>query len=810
MERKTLFNDGWQFHMGELEQKPCSARSKTGMCGGAANLTNAEGGFYPLPERFWGLFGAQGKEAGNQVVHLVPELTDSWEPVSLPHDWHIRQDYINPGDTANSEADMTNVGSDSLPNGVGYYRKVFSLPAEAEGQRLFLEFEGVMHNASIWMNGFLIAQHFSGYSGFAVDISEYANYGDEGKNALLVRTDSEELEGWWSDGAGIYRDIWLTCVPMVHIARDGIFARTTLLEKDHAEVRVSAELENSGAESWSGNVCFRLYDPNGVLATQETVCADTKAFANGSAEVTFQLEQPALWDLEHPNLYRAEVELTDGASDKDSVSFGVRTVEYTQKGLLLNGQLVDLKGVCVHQDFAGVGSAMTRDILHYRLQRIKDMGGNAYRSAHHAATRALLEECDRMGILVLNEVRHFDVQAESIADLQDMIRGSRNHPCVFMYCMENEEFIECIPQGRRILKRMIALGHALDDTRAFTTATQFGRDDVDYLALTDVAGYNYDNGQAQTFLQAYPKGRVMATEDVSFLSTRGVYEDSPEHGWCDCYEGENYYFKIMRRNGIDPGTMGGAVSSLELTHTYFNNRIKTPQLGGMFLWTAFDYRGETFPWNWPAVVSSYGAMDYCGFEKDSFYYWRSLWTSEPMVHCLPGWDLAGQEGQTVRIELYSNCQEVELFVNDVSVGRKAHTLGRVTSWEVTYQPGTLRAVGYNDGVQAAEQIHRTPGEPAMLKLEPVHTGEQDVLVKVSVTDDAGLTCLRACLPVTFTAEGGTVIGVGNGDPACHESDVTNTRTTFNGLGLAIIRRNGSEPLTVTAETSGFPKAVCTL
>ncbi len=810
MLRKALFNDGWQFHMGELEQKPCPARAKTGMCGGASNLTNAEGGFYPLPERYWAIFGAQDASAGNQVYNLVPALTDKWEPVTLPHDWHIRQDYITPSAPGDTQSSMDNVGSDCLPNGVGYYRKVFSLPAEAEGQRLILEFEGVMHNAVIWMNGFLVAQHFSGYSGFTVDISEYAQYGEEGQNVLLVRTDSFELEGWWSDGAGIYRDIWLNCLPEVHIAHDGIFARTTLQENGSADVRVSAEIENSSATDWNGAVLFRLYSPADECIAQEKTDAAVKAFSQDSTEVTFHLEQPSLWDLEHPDLYRIEVELTDGAKDVVSEHFGVRSVEYTQKGLLLNGSLVDLKGVCVHQDFAGVGTAMTRDILRYRLQRIKDMGGNAYRSAHHAATRTLLDECDRLGILVLNEVRHFDMQAESIADLQDMIRGSRNHPCVFMYCLENEEFVECMPQGRRILKRLMALGHALDDTRSFTTATQFGRDDANYLALTDVAGYNYDNGNAQAFLQEYPEGRVMATEDVSFLSTRGVYQDSPEHGWCDCYEGENYYFKIMRRNGIDPGTMGGAVSSLELTHTYFNNRIKTPQLGGMFLWTAFDYRGETFPWNWPAVISSYGAMDYCGFEKDSFYYWRSLWKSEPMVHCLPHWDLAGMEGQTVRIELYSNCQEVELFVNGTSVGRKVHTLGRVTAWDVTYQPGTLRAVGYNNGTVAAEQIHSTPGQPSLLKLEPVYTGEQEVLLKVSVTDEAGLLCQHACLPVTFTAQNGTVLGVGNGDPACHESQVGNTQTTFNGLGLVIVRRENTEPLTVSVQSPDFPVACYTL
>lgn len=802
MQRKVKFNDKWKFYKGELEQAPCTERSKTGACGGAANLTNAEGGCYPMPERFWSMFGAaNAMQAGNAVCHMVPELTDRWENVQLPHDWHICQDFVNP----QSDDDPYNLGGDCLPGGVGYYRKTFHIPAQAEGMRLSIEFEGVMHDAEIWMNGFKIGQHASGYSSFAVDITEYAHYGDEGINVILVRTNAGYPEGWWGEGAGIYRDVWLCCVPEVHAAKDGLFAYCEELNEKNAQISISAEIENSGSTAWNGIAVLRVYAPNGALQGEKKIASEVPAFSVKTVRTEMSLHEPELWDLEHPNLYRAQLELEKGG-DIAEEHFGVRTVEYTQNGLLLNGRAVMLKGVCVHQDFAGVGIGMTKDILHYRLQRIKDMGGNAYRSAHHTATRALLDECDKMGILVLDEIRHFDVQQESLADLDDMIRSARNHPCVFMYCLENEEFCECSPQGRRILKRLLSLGHSLDHTRSFTTATQFGRDDTEYLALTDVAGYNYDNGNAQAFLQVYPKGRVMATEDVSFLSTRGVYEDSPEHGWCDCYEGENYYYKLMRRSGIDPGTMGGAVSALELTHTYTNNCVRTPQLGGMFVWTAFDYRGETFPWNWPAVVSSYGAMDLCGFEKDAYYYWRSLWTQEPMVHCLPSWDLEGMEGKSVSVELYSNCQEAELFVNGCSVGRKKHTLGKVTRWKVVYQPGTLKAVGYNNGQAVAQEIHSTPGKAAGLTLQPIYTGDENILVKVSVTDAAGILCRRACLPIAFEAKGADIVGVGNGDPACHERDDADKRTTFNGLALVILRRNDAGTIEVTAETSELPKA----
>lgn len=807
MERKIQFNDGWMFHKGELTQGMVPARAKCGACGGPSNATNEEGRFYPLPPQFWAIFGASGEKAGNQCMNLAETLTDHWEPVTLPHDWKIRQEYVNPGNES-SGTGLHNLGGDCLLGGEAYYRKTFSLPAEYEGKRIVLKFDGVMRDCQVWVNGCLLGSHFSGYSSFEMDITEHVLYGKEGVNAVLVKTTCNVQEGWWGEGAGIYRDVWLKILPMLHVADNGCFVRTKQLEEHHAVLEIKTEIENDSSREETVEVMTVLFDPEGERAGEAKTKLCIKPLQSSLAVQEVEISEPQLWDPENPVLYHVETTVC-GAQETDQVceKFGIRQALYTRNGLVLNGRQVELKGVCVHQDFAGVGIALTEDILRYRLQRIKDMGGNAYRSSHHTASEKLLELCDEMGILVLNEIRHFDMAKESIQDFKDMIRSSRNHPCVYMYCLANEEFSEILPQGRRILKRFIDIGKLYDPDRSFTMATAFGRGDLEYQMLADVAGYNYDAGDARKLLDAKSDACVMATEDSSFLSTRGVYEDAPEKGWCDCYEGESYYAKLMRKAGIDPGTMGGAVSSGKLTGVYKNNRVETPELGGMFIWTAFDYRGETFPWNWPAVISSYGAMDFCGFEKDVFHYWRSIWTEEPMVHALPHWTWPGKEGKMIHYEVASNCEEIELFVNGVSQGRKTHGRGKLTSWDLCYEPGELRAVAYHQGVMAAEEIHKTAGTEDHVEVNCIYRGKEQLLFQIKIVDKDGNLCPHSCVPVSFVPEGGKILGVGNGDPACHEPDVADHRSAFHGMALCIVDRTDAM-VRLTAKVDGLKDGIC--
>lgn len=809
MERKISFNDGWMFHLGGLKQKVRDARSKCGACGGPSNATNEEGRVYPLPERFWPIFGSYGEKAGNGCLNLAEELTDEWEAVCLPHDWKIRQDYVNPGNTS-SETGLHNLGGDCLPAGKGYYRKVFVLPKEYEGSRIVLQFEGVMNSCVVWMNGSMVGKHFSGYSAFELDVTEYALYGEEGSNVVLVQTDCETAEGWWGEGAGIYRDVWLKVLAPVHLEKDGCFVRTKRLTKKEAEILVQLDVRNDTAIFRKAEVCAALFHPEGGEVEKVKTMIGVPPLECRRAELVFTLQDPVLWDLENPAMYRAEITVTSRQeTDHYSQPFGIRSIVYTRNGLELNGKLVELKGICAHQDFAGVGIALSEDILRYRMQRLKEMGSNAYRSAHHAASRRLLEICDEMGILVLNEVRHYELERECREDFEDMIKSSRNHPCVYMYCLGNEEFAELLPQGKRILKRLLETGKVLDPDRPFTEAAQFGREDSSYQEIPDVAGYNYDNGEARVLLDRSADICVMATEDASYLSTRGIYEDSPEQGWCDCYEGESYYAKLMRKNKIDPGTMGGALSGMKLTNTYANNRLRTKELGGMFVWTGFDYRGETFPWNWPAVISSYGAMDFCGFEKDVFYYWRSIWTKEPMVHTLPHWTWPGKEGEPIRFESYSNCDELEILINGKSHGKKAHGRGTITPWELRYEPGELITIGYRNGKEAARETYCTAKKPDRIRLSCIYAGWQHQLFRAEIVDEDGNFCPDSSIGVTFEAEGGMICGVGNGNPACHEPDISNHRTTFNGLALCIVNRQ-QEKLVLRASAPELKAGACCL
>ena len=796
MLRKQLFNDSWNFHAGELEQKPASSTSKAGVCGLASNLTNKEGGKYELSRRYWSVFGIStddekaGLMAGNAVIHMAEDLTDEWVPVELPHDWKFRQDYQNMSSTEISEK-MGNVGSDCLPDGLAYYRKLFKVEEEAKNTRTVIEFEGAMHHAEVWVNGFKVGSHQSGYSSFSIDISEYLNYGEGRNNIILVKVDSFEHEGWWGEGSGLYRNVWLYHLPAVHVENDSVYAKTEECSADHAVIRIQAGIVNETDRVKDVTSVFLIKDCNDNQISSQTLSLQLKPFETKDICLQFDVERPCLWDLEHPNLYTLKVKTSvEDINDSYEQKFGIRDIVYNREGLFLNGKKTRLNGVCLHQDHAGVGIALDKDLVRFRVKRIKDMGGNAIRSCHHAASNDLLQACDELGILLMNETRHFGLEREEVADFENMIRRSRNHPSVFMYCVSNEEFIEIMPQGKQLLKRFIEIGRIEDDKRPFTVAAQFGKDDYEYQKLADVSGYNYDDGQSLELMKVLADQPVIATEDASFVSTRGIYEDSPKDGWCDSYEGVNYYLKLLSLAGIDTGTMGGALNAPPLSNVYKTNNIINPSLGGMFVWTAFDYRGETFPWNWPAVISSYGAMDFCGFEKDAFYYWKSIWTNEPIVHILPHWTWPGKEGQELHMEAYSNCDEVKVYVNDVLKHTERNTLGNILKFELVYEPGVLKIEGWKEGKKLCDETYITAEEPESIVLEKMYEGENSIMLKAKVVDKNGNFCPTAMIPVKFNFIKGLFVGSGNGNPATHESDLSSERTTFNGLAFCIVSKDG--------------------
>lgn len=787
---RTLFNNGWTFHRGELKHPVEKINTKTGTCGGPSNLTAEEGFVYRLHPY---MAKKMRMENANSLYHVAEKLEDDFIAVQLPHDWSVLQPYVSPKEGNGTSREIER---GYLEPEVGYYRKRFAIPKEAEGRRIILEFEGVMRDATVWVNGCYIGEHLSGYTGFACDISEYLFYGEEGENVVLVRADTSLNEGWWAEGAGIYRDVWLRQCESVHIRRNGIFVYSGNVSEQAADVHAKVIIENDAFSAQDILVKQKILSPDGDVAAEAEQKLKAEGMECGELAFTFHLEEPKLWDLNRPDLYVLTTEvIRDGEIlEREETSFGIRTVRYTENGLLLNGKTVEIKGVCVHQDFAGVGVALTRDLIRYRLEKIKAMGANAYRSAHHPATEALLQECDRMGILVLNENRRFECSKEGIADLTELVESSRNHPCIFMWSLENEELISTLPNGKRILKRLAAYTHKLDPTRQCTVAGHYACRDEEYVKIPDVAGFNYDMDDAEAMREKIPGLLTAASEDGSFISARGVYEDDRTKGWCDSYDSGSYMKKLMmEKMGIrelPAGTLGGASSPNDLVYSWNQYKEKAPFLGGMFVWSAFDYRGETFPWNWPAVRSQYGAMDMCGFEKDTFYYWKSLWTEEPLVHLLPHWNQKGREGQAVQVDVYSNCPEVELFLNGRSLGRKRHIKGKITSWNVEYVPGELRAAAYeSDGKQAAADVRVTAESPENIRFTGLYDGERECLIRAEITDANGTICPLAENRVTFRVEGGRIAGTGNGNPSDHEPEQSASRHAFGGLLLVIVEKD---------------------
>lgn len=789
MERKNNFCEGWMFHKGELDHAPVKINSKTGTCGGASNLTEEEGFIYRLHPY---MAEKMHIENGNELYRVEKALDGDWQEVTLPHDWTAKE---NPQPPKMWENPEQAVETGYLMPGIGYYRKCFQIPEESLGKRIVVEFEGVMRNCTVWVNGCYIESHLSGYTGFACDITEYLFYGDEGKNVILVKADNRLREGWWAEGGGIYRPVWLYELNDIHVKRNGVFVHSEI-NGECSEIKVQTEVENNTDNSTDVIIKTSVIAPSGktIISVESSrrVCA-LEAIQD---HTVLTVEDFQRWDLDAPVLYQIETQIFCENKCVDSVKtpFGIRDVCYTEEGLRLNGRIVEIKGVCAHQDFAGVGTALTPDLIRYRIKRIKSMGANAYRCAHHPADQTLLQICDEMGVLVLNENRRFEMTKESREDLEELIKGSRNHPCIFMWSLENEELISTLPNGKRLLKAMVQYVHKLDPTRQCTVAGHFACRDEEYVKIPDVAGFNYDMDDAKAMKESVPGLLTIASEDGSYVSARGVYEDDPEKGLCDSYDSGSYMIKMMMKQmgmtELPVGTLGGASSPNDLVYSWNHYREKAPFLGGMFVWSAFDYRGETFPWNWPAVTSSYGAMDFCGFEKDAYYYWKSLWSEQPMIHLLPHWNW--EEGRNVQIDVYSNCEEVELILNGESLGKKPHELGKITSWEIKFRAGTLKTVGYNGGTPCVEEQQVTAGEPKRLNIKKIYTGQKQDLYRIEVVDAEDRLCCTASEEINLTVENGIIVGTGSGNPSEHENGRGISCRTFHGLALVIVEKQEGE------------------
>ena len=778
---RELFDGDWRFNPGDLGI-PHSV--KAGMLDGLADEAERKGGKH--------LVVAFVDKGMRQSADL-----DKWRRVTLPHDWVVEGPFEK----------KENATHGYRPRGVGFYRKVFSLPDSDRGRKLSLEFDGVFRNATVWVNGHHMLDHASGYTGFPVDISDVARYGEEGVNCVLVRVDARDTEGWWYEGAGIYRHVWLVKTGRIHVAQWGTFVTTPVVGRLQARVRVETAVRNETREPARVTVRTILRSSRGRSVASSSTGVIVPADGREEAIQSMRIARPQLWSLESPALYRAFTEIRVGGRrvDEYRTVFGVRTMRFDpDRGFFLNGKHTPIKGTCNHQDFAGVGVALPDSLHEYKIRVLRGMGSNAYRCAHHPPAPELLDACDRLGMLVMDENRKLESTPGGLADLESMILRDRNHPCIFIWGMENEEPLEGTPMGARILDSLVKAVHRLDPTRPATAAQNHGHLEGGYSDKVDVKGFNYghNNDKDMDFHRRHPRKPVMATESNATTTTRGVYEDLPKRGYANAY-GTNVWKPPYTWN------TGFFIP--------WQDYLAHPCLSGVFVWSGFDYRGEPSPYRWPAVVTNYGQMDLCGFPKDGYWHHRAMWSKEPVLHLMPHWNWRGREGKQIKVWALTNLDRVELYLNGRFLGSRDIPRGGNGEWLVPYAPGTLRAVGWKGGRKEAVCEVATTGPAVSLHLETDRSwlksdGRDAVPVRMSVLDSAGRVVPTACPQIRFALAGpARLIGVGNGDPSCNDSEKGDRVRAFNGHALAIIQSGGERgKIRLVARSPGLHSAFFSL
>ena len=723
----------------------------------------------------------------------VANFNDStWQEVKVPHDWVTILPYA---DAASHSHGYKTVGYKYPETSVGWYRKTINIPACDLGKHIALQFDGIFRNARVWFNGFYMGTEPSGYATQVYDVTEYVNYG--GDNLICVRADATLEEGWFYEGAGIYRDAWLMKSAAVGVAPFGTFVYADLKQPyDKVTIYVETEVNNHSLTTQQCEVSHRLLDADGrevAKSESSTIMLRAKQTLN-SQPLTLNLNTPHLWSPADPYLYKVEttVKVDGRVTDVYETTTGIRDIEFdADRGFLLNGQPLKLKGVNMHQDHAGVGAAIPDALQAWRIKQLKKMGCNAYRASHNPMTPALLDICDREGILVIDENRLTGINEEHLRLLERMIKRDRNHPSVILWSNGNEEWgMENTIQGTRIAAAMREYTHLLDPTRHSTIANAGGREMVKGL---DVVGFNYivqndvDNQKKNN-----PTWKIVGTEETTGCGTRGWY-----------FKDEKYPGRMVSLNRTMEQNYENII---ERGWKFYDER---PWAAGLFYWTGFDYRGEPNPLSYPAHDSEFGILDYCGFPKDEAYYLKSWWTDEPVLHIFPHWNLQGHEGEEVEVWAYSNCDEVELTVNGKKLGRQPMPRNGHLKWKAVYQPGRVEATGYKNGKRILTKTIETTKAAAKVVLKAdrhqiAADGQDMAIVNIELHDQKGRFVPNACPVLTFCLEGdANIIGCGNGDPSYLGSDHPDKQPchtfsipAFNGRAQVLIQ-SGKLPSTVT-------------
>jgi beta-galactosidase len=727
--------------------------------------------------------------AGNEAT--APSYDDSqWRHINVPND------YVQEG--AYDRHNVRNHGY--LPYEPAWYRKHFTIPAADQGKVLGLDFDGVFRDSEVWLNGQFLGRHPSGYTPFSYDISKVAKPGAE--NVIAVRVDPRQFEGWWNEGGGIYRHVRLSVLPPLHVAQYGTYVISFVPGGDEgkdevANLIIQTALQNEQPQTVKCQIVSEIIAPDGKPVASDTFDATAPPNGESHAQQETLIKKPQLWSVESPNLYQLRTTiLQDGAPvDMTTTPFGIRTIRYdADNGFFLNGRHVEIQGTANHQDFAGVGIAVPDSLQAWRVKQLKAMGCNAWRTAHNPPSDALLDACDHLGMMVMDENRHLgDVETPkspagttctNFSELDTMILRDRNHPSIIMWSMCNEERLQGKPEGARLFSMMMQEVHRFDTTRPITCAMSGGWLTNGIADVEDIVGINYNTQVYDKVHRRYPHKAIFGSEDTNQKTTRGEYADDRTNGMC---------------------------SSYNLSDKLWLDVVNRPFMCGSFTWTGFDYKGEPNPFGWPDVSNNTGLMDCCGFPKDKYYYFESCWSDTPMVHIMPGsWNWPGKEGQNIRVLAFSNAKEVELFLNGKSLGKKNMPHDDYAEWEVPYQPGQLMAKAYTGEQMVATDLVETAGAPAKIELLPdqptLHANAEDaVVVPATILDAQGRVVPDASNRVTFQLKGpGEILGVSNGDPADHDTDKSNHRNAFHGHCMVVIEAGAKTgTLELTASSPGL-------
>lgn len=739
------------------------------------------------------IFSKSGKAEHTAIDSRFPD--SAWKTIDLPHDWAVELPFGYADDFDVQSHGYKPVGGKYPGTSIGWYRKHFTISKSDSGQRFSIRFDGIFRDARIWLNGFYLGANESGYIGISYDITDYIRFNED--NVLAVRVDATQYEGWFYEGAGIYRHVWLHQFNHVHIPEGGLFIYTDVKEQ-YADVTTEINLENTSDYPVECTVMVRITERNGKVVgiSGEKMAKVDRGSAN-LVKQQIRIEDPILWSVNNPYLYRVIVVVKMKGQVTDSINqrFGIRTLRFdATNGFYLNGENMKVQGVCCHQDHAGVGLAIPDYLQYYRIGLLKKMGVNAYRTSHNPPAPELLDACDSLGMLVLDEQRLLNSSPEYRSQFERLILRDRNHPSVFMWSIGNEEgYIQTNGIGKRVALSLLACQKALDPTRTST----YGADLPNYYTgvneVVPIRGFNYRQFAVADYHRHHPEQPVIGTEMGSTVTTRGIYEkdtircylpdqDISAPWWASTAE------EWWTLCAGQPGWMGG------------------------FVWTGFDYRGEPTPFHWPNISSHFGVMDMCGFPKNIFYYYQSWWTNQDVIHISPHWNWKGKEGKTIPVWVNSNADQVELFLNGKSLGKKTMPRNGHLTWNVPYQSGKLMAMGWKKD-KVITSIVETTGNPERIILTPdkatLVSGARDAtVVNVHVTDHLGREVPDAGDLIRFDIKGdAAILGVGNGDPSSHEADKCPDgqwqRKLFNGKCQVIVQlsENASGTIVISA-TSG--------